>query len=71
MRLADVAADVAGWQGDRRKLQDTSPRKGGREGKARARGAGSVPVAIHVDGGLGAAARVIPPVGGRGAGLSR
>lgn len=71
MPLANVASDVAGWQGDGRQGHNTSPREGGREGEARARGACCVPGAILVDGGWGAAVEVFPPVGGRGAGQSR
>ena len=44
------------------------PPMGGREGEARARGAGGVPGAIHVDGGLGAAAEVFPLWGAGGLG---
>ena len=62
---------MAGWQGDGLKLQDKSHRKGGREGNARARGAICVLGAIHVDGGSCAVYGVFPPVGGRGARLSR
>ena len=47
------------------------PPMGGREGEARARGAICVLGAIHVDGGSCADYGVFPPIGGRGAGLSR
>ena len=52
-------------------MQDKSPRKGGREDEVRARGAISVLGATHVDGGSCADYGVFPPMGGRGAGLTR
>lgn len=62
---------MAGWQLVGRRLQDKSPRKGGREGEARARGAICVLGAILVHGRSCADYGVFPPMGGRGAGLSR